>query len=290
MKKVLILTSNHSTLAKSTQPTLRRVLDRHPDSDLQFSTSSLSQLDFYVDGEATYIRDHQQDFDLADFDLIVFRGVGGHKEELTAIITYLDAKHVPCFDTNNIHDTGKLARAYTHWVAKLPIPRTAAGTPAGLVRALDLIGTPAILKDTKSNRGENNFLIHSARELEAKLAAHPHCRFLLQQFIPNHGDYRALVVNFDQVIISLRQGQGDTHLNNVSAGGSETLITDTGELGPVIDLARATARVDNLRFAGVDIITDSSTGKHYVLEDNQYPQVTIDAEIDGLYQAIQGAL
>jgi glutathione synthase/RimK-type ligase-like ATP-grasp enzyme len=294
MKKVLILTANHSTLTKSTRPTLSRLLARHPeaetDAELELSSSAFDQLDFYVDGDHTFIRDHAQDFDLADFDLVLIRGVGRFKEELTAVITYLDVKQIPVFDTNSIHDTGKLARAYAHWAAGLPIPRTAAGTPAGLAKILAQIGTPAVLKATKSNRGEHNHLIHSSDELERIITAHPDRQFLLQQFIPNQGDYRVLVVDFEQPIVTLRRGQGDTHLNNVSAGGSETLITDTSDLQPVIDLARAAARVDNLRFAGVDIITDQVTGQHYVLEDNQFPQVTLDAEIDGLYQVIRGAL
>ena len=286
MKKVLILTGKATTITKALQPVLDRIAELHPDNDIEFTTGTFADLDFYIDGPNTHVSLHPTGADLADFDLVVFRTISDLKEEAMATATYLKQKGVKFFDRNYPRVWGRIGQSFERWAADIASPRTAAGTAAGLIAVLPQIGIPAVLKATNSRKGRDNYLIHDATELQRILESNPDTKYVLQQFIPNDGDYRVLVLDFDRVVLTLRKGQGDTHLNNVSAGGSETLITDYSDLAPVIDLARRCAKLDELSLAGVDVIVDRDTGAPYILEVNRAPQCTLDAEIDGFYQVI----
>lgn len=290
MKKVLILTGKSRALSQSLHPILERIAELYPGNKLKFITSSLEDLAFYIDGDHTSVRDNTQDFDVASFDLVVFRTIGSLKEEAMATALYLKQKGAKFIDAAYPRVSGRLGSTIKRWAAGLSIPRTAYGTAKNLISSLENIGTPAVLKATNSRKGRDNYLIETRAELADILEANPKTRFVLQQFIPNRGDYRVLIIGYDQAIISHRLGNGDTHLNNVSAGGTETLIDDHTGLEPVIDLARNAAKLDKLSLAGVDIIVDKYTRQPYILEVNRAPQLTLDSEIGGFYQLIRSEL
>ncbi|MDR1300084.1 MAG: RimK/LysX family protein [Candidatus Nomurabacteria bacterium] len=284
-RKVLVFSGARSGIKDHVQPLLDYVNKLYKDSTIEFSTAALADLDFYIDGEKTAVRAHKTKVDIANFDLVVFRTVGQYKEEAMAAAIYLNKKGKKFIDSKYPVVSGRLGSTFGRWAADLSIPRTAYGTRKGLLAAFDDIGTPAVLKATNSRKGKDNYLVKSKQELEKLLVDNKDLKFVLQQFIPNDGDYRVLVMDGSQAVVSLRQGKGDTHLNNVSAGGTETLI-DAKTVPEAVRLARKAARQEQLQIAGVDIIVDKGTGQPYILEVNRAPQLTVDAEVESFYDVV----
>ena len=287
MKKVLLIVANREKLdQESTKFVLDGLLARK-DDNISFDITSFDGLSMLVDKDNSYIKDLGKGFDVADFDLVVFRTVGESAEEAAAVDAYCRKKGIKKIDRSLVPLVSrKLNCAFDRWAAGLNVPITAYGPIEGLEMALERIGLPAVLKATNGRRGQDNYLIKTVEELREIVAQNLDKKFVLQNFIPNDGDYRILVLNYGRVVVDLRQRQGDTHLNNASAGGTETIVEDTAGLEDAIELAKKAAKLDGLEIAGVDIIIDKDTTVPYVLEVNRAPQLTLPEEIDGYYKAI----
>jgi glutathione synthase/RimK-type ligase-like ATP-grasp enzyme/CxxC motif-containing protein len=279
--KVLILSGNKSSIKGHILPLIDHVKRLCPDTNIQFEASALARLDFYVDGRSTKVCDNKYGFDIAEFDLVVFRTIGDFKEEAMAAAVYLSHKGTRFIDEKYPIVSGQLGSILVRWDAGLSVPKTAYGTKRGLVSSLSNIGLPAVLKASNSRKGRNNYLIKSKAELRKILENNRDMRFVLQQFIPNDGDYRILIMG-RQIVASLRRAKEGSHLNNVSAGGSEELV-DAATIPNEVHLARKAAKKDGLQMSGVDIITDKNTNRSYILEVNRAPQLTIDAEVKSFY-------
>lgn len=285
-RRVLVCSGKRNAIKNRVEPLIGEINRLFPNSDIEFETSALSQLDFYIDKHNTIVYDDKKKSDIAEYDLVVFRTIGDYKEEAMALAIYLTHKGTKFIDTKYPLVSGRLGSALGRWDGGLSIPRTAYGTKNGLLVLLDKIGLPAILKATDSRKGRDNYLVKSKEELADILDMNPNQRFVLQQFIPNNGDYRILVMGGRDVVVSLRQGKGDTHLNNVSAGGTEELIS-AATVHKEVRLAKRAAKKDGLQMAGVDIITDKDTGEPYILEVNRAPQLTINEEVASFYGLIE---
>jgi len=291
MKKILILSSTTRSMNNALKPILNRIKELHPDMDMDMDmeiiTSTFGDLDFYIAEEDTKITISGTGIDVANFDLVIFRTIGSLKEEAMATATYLKAKNVKFFDRNYPKVWGRIGQAFERWQAGIKMPRTVAGTNEGLEKGLGLIGIPAVLKATNSRQGQNNFLVNNVDELRNILAENPETKYALTEFIPNDGDYRVLVLGFDNAVVSYRTGKEGSHLNYDPVYGTQKVITDHESIANVIDIAKRVAVLDELSIVGVDVIVNKNTGQEYILEANRAPQMlTIDEEIDGFYHLI----
>lgn len=131
---------------------------------------------------------------------------------------------------------------------------------------------PIIAKATGGTRGDANFLVRSIDELESLLHSSKR-HFLIQSYIPNEGDFRALVM-FGQLRGLIKRNSTDgSHLNNTSKSGQSIwLPVDTFTSEQQLMAVRA-ARVFCRDVAGVDVLFDSQTGEPYILEVNRAPQI-----------------
>jgi glutathione synthase/RimK-type ligase-like ATP-grasp enzyme len=259
-----------------------------------FSISVLSELSFLVNGENTYIRDEEQSFDIKDFDLVVFRTMGRsneNKERAEAVAIYCRKKGVKCIDSRLPHVGGKLNSAYERWFNGLNVPKTAVGSVSSLVEIAGRFGYPVILKATDGKKGRDNYLVKTSQELTDIVAQNQDKQFVLNEFIPNDGDYRLLTLNYQVKMIILRQSDGRSHLNNTSVGGAATVVNEGDISQAVIDLAVAAAKTEGMEVAGVDVIIDKNTGTPYVLEVNRAPQVAsgafAEAKMGAYYRALK---
>src|SRR5690606_3292372 len=95
--------------------------------------------------------------------------------------------------------------------------------------------------------------------------------------IPNEGDYRILVFGGKPVLALYRRSQEESHLNNTSQGATADLVSvDAIDPTIVADVIQAAA-VEKFEVAGVDAMIDRVTGRHYILEVNQSPQLATGA-------------
>jgi glutathione synthase/RimK-type ligase-like ATP-grasp enzyme len=289
MKKILLLVPNVQTRpGHMNWISLRDLLRIKTKADVVYEMSALDHLCFVLDGDEAFIYDRGQSYELSDFDLIVFRTIGKLDELAISIAAYCRKKYIPYIDTY-ISTTGraKLGCAFVRWEHDLPVPATLYG-PAQDVAALIKERHwqwPLVVKDDNGKKGRNNYLIHDEAALRDVLANNPDVHFVVQQFVPNNGDYRIVVMGGKARLAILRTGSGETHLNNTSQGGSAQLV-DLKTLNPhMIAIAERAALVEKLEVAGVDMIQDKATGTVAILEANRAPQLGTGAFVDEKIQA-----
>lgn len=141
---------------------------------------------------------------------------------------------------------------------------------------------PLIVKSVAGSMGTNNWLVHDFNEF-AEIVSLPREQMLVvQNFVPNDCDYRVLIFGGKvRAVIRRSRQSDDTHVNNTSAGGRGDMVPldEFPEAWKDISL-RAAAATNRLDIAGVDIITDTTTGKPYVLEVNKTPQIETGSNTD----------
>jgi ribosomal protein S6--L-glutamate ligase len=132
---------------------------------------------------------------------------------------------------------------------------------------------PFILKADNGKKGRNNYLVKDQAELDQILNDNLNIQFVAQEHIPNNGDFRALVLNDEISLVIERKAAEGTHLSNTSQGGSANLFDAVNFSHQVRTDIIKSAQVEGLQVAGVDIMFDNRTGKHYFLEVNRAPQI-----------------
>ena len=130
---------------------------------------------------------------------------------------------------------------------------------------------PFVAKDARGTRGSTNFLIESSDQLAKVLTEHTEKTFVLQQYIPNKGDYR-LFVTGSKVALAIYRESRDGYLNNTSQGAKARLVS-VAEIKPeMIEDAIQASKFFGRDIAGVDMVIDSDN-KHYCFEVNRAPQI-----------------
>ncbi len=216
--------------------------------------------------------------DLKAFDAVYLRLVGEHREELNLIADYCRLKKIALFD--KVLLTGSVDRKKSFDALKLtriglPYPRTFFGSLKTLRQKAVGLGFPLIIKDTAGRKGRDVFLAKDNKELVSlikKLKEQEEAgkHFLLQEFIPNDGDYRLIVIG-QKVIGTIKRvpGKGEFR-SNISLGGEAVLVGSLGRrIEKIAVKAALSLRVD---FAGVDIILDQRNDQPFILEVNRSPQ------------------
>ncbi len=120
----------------------------------------------------------------------------------------------------------------------------------------------------KPNLGAHGFHVFLIRN-ETDLAQIPDFSlFVFQNFIPNTGDWRVIILGGRAIGVIRRSAQGKSHLNNIAKGAIGQTETRQKVLSEVIQIATKAAAALNLTFCGVDIIQDEETGQYFFLETN----------------------
>ena len=222
---------------------------------------------------------------LEDFDFVRFELWLKSPQQALAAATYLDRKGVPFTGHEALNalcttKIGELVRLSDHG---LPIPRTFMSSYSMTLKCFKKsppIEYPFVAKAADAFGGSMNYLVHDYKELKTALDAHKDQFFLLQEFIPNQFDYRVLVMNGTiQLVMKRSRAEGsDSHLNNTSAGADGEFVA-LNKLSDAmrVDALKAAELTLRSDFAGVDLIVDSETGQHYILEVNEAPAIQTGA-------------
>lgn len=221
-----------------------------------------------------------------DYDVLFFRTTGKHWEEVDLIINSIKRDDVVVVDP--LVRTGKPSMACKAWQmlalkeAGIDVPKTVYGSLWFLYESMMAKVTPfnfpVILKGSGGDRGTRVFKADNLEELEKlvrdlrKSETEGGKRYMLQEFIPNDGDFRVLVLGEKVLGVMKRSAEQNSEefRNNYSAGGK----VEVAELSEEIkQLAVKAAKVCGLAVAGVDVaFRDNDLKKPVIWEVNKGPQ------------------
>ncbi|MDD2225262.1 MAG: hypothetical protein PHP97_03820 [Candidatus Shapirobacteria bacterium] len=226
-----------------------------------------------------------------DYDVLFFRTTGKHWEEVDLIINQInkgDHKSRP-YIVDPLVENGKPSMACKAWQmlalekAGIEVPKTVYGSLWYLyeqmkadtsVRPYDW---PVIIKGSGGDRGTRVYKADNLEQMEKlvrdlrKSETDEGRRYMLQEFIPNDGDYRVLVLGEKVLGVMKRSSQNkDEFKNNYSAGGKVELAELPEEIK---QLAVKAAKVCGLAVAGVDVaFRDNDLKAPVIWEVNKGPQ------------------
>jgi RimK family alpha-L-glutamate ligase len=223
-----------------------------------------------------------------DYDVIFFRTTGKHWEEVDLILNSIKRDDVIIVDP--LVRFGKPDMACKAWQmlalkeAGIEVPKTIYGSLWYLYEVMEKgiegrkeFNFPVIVKGSGGDRGTRVFKADNLEQLEKlvrdlrKTETDEGKRYMLQEFIPNNGDYRVLVLGEKVLGVMKRSSQNINEFrNNYSAGGSVE-IADLPE--EIKQLAVKAAKVCGLAVAGVDVaFRDNDFKKPVIWEVNKGPQ------------------
>lgn len=289
MKKVLVIGSLSTQSAETraiadTAEFVKQAIEKSGIAKIDVFYCHLDDLGYIISGaNGSKMPDLRNNRDLAEYDLVFFRGkLAGNINLAATASQYLRFNNIPHVNTayGSRRAIGKLPQLYNMVALDMPVPSTVSAKAQYLPSLIERHLTfPVIVKDVQGAHGSHNYLIKDSQELNRILAQNPDIDFMAQEFIPNEGDYRVLIVG-DKVTLIYRQSAGKSHLNNTSVGGKATLA-DLDTLDPkIIEQSKLISKFCEYEISGVDVIVNQENGSYYFLEINSQPQLQTGAFVE----------
>ena len=250
--------------------------------DVIIENCEISELFFELDAESVAIYHPKKEYDIREFDLVIVRFVGEYLVEAHAVAVYCETFGIQYTDTYfNRLLLDKLSAQFALWFDGIRNwPRTMYGPVEEMKRRLPEFGEKAVLKDNKGSKGRLNFVVFSPEQLQLIIDENPGIFFVLQEYIPNKGDLRVLVLDEVASLVIRRTGNGSSHLNNTSQGGVAEIVSLNDIEPDILRMAERAAKLLKLQVAGVDVMYDERTNEPYLLEVNNAPQISSGSFID----------
>lgn len=277
MKKALLLFAQVSVRAGLADPAALTRLVNEQDVGLEAEWAYLEDLLYYVDNDRLELVNTQSGTKIEDYNVVYFRYWGQAQGHAIAAANICRIKGVPFIDTEvyRVGSQNKITQYINLHETKVAIPRTLVGLGGVLSKHYKEyeFDFPFIMKSKGGTRGQSNFLVKSKEQLDKIIADDPEDTFILQEFLPNDGDYRVVVFGDEVKLIIERLAVEGSHLNNTSQGGSARIVPlDTLPESVHYDCVRA-AKFYGRQIAGVDIVQSNTDGKYYCFEVNRAPQI-----------------
>jgi len=221
-----------------------------------------------------------------DYDVLFFRTTGKHWEEVDLILNSIKKDNMVVVDP--LVRTGKPSMACKAWqmlalkTAGIEVPKTIYGSLWYLYEQMkeNLISNfqfPIIIKGSGGDRGTRVYKADNLEEMEKlvrdlrKSETEEGRRYMLQEFIPNDGDFRVLVLGEKVLGVMKRSSQSKTEFKNNYSAGGKVEVADLPE--EIKQLAVKAAKVCGLAVAGVDVaFRDNDFKKPIIWEVNKGPQ------------------
>ncbi len=232
------------------------------------------------------ITDSKIDVEIKDFDLKKYNYIwiqsGWNTTHMAYLLhLYLKSQKIP-HNKTNAHNT-KLSDIFSLASKNILVPNTFFHN--GLKVNNENIGDiekicklPCIYKTSLGSLGSHVYLIDKKTDIEQTIKENGKFnRYIFQEFIPNTFDYRVVISNGKPESVCKRTRIKDKYRNNVALGASEDFIKIKNVPKDILELAIQSAKTLKLNWAGVDIVTDTNTGKNYVLEVNRRPGLTVSS-------------
>lgn len=282
-KRILVLVHEKTSEKDRNWDFFRDSLTAAMDDSLYEATmGALCDFTYVLSDDGQDIYDRSRGFALDDFDLVVFRIIRQEYARAGSCALLLQKKSIPYVDTaiQPRHNSKYAAAAIRQTEGFNTIMTVyARGSELAYMAEEDMLPMPypVIVKDVNGRKGQSNFVAEDAAQVTEIVTTNPEIQFILQEFIPNDGDYRFLVLGSKIQMVIHRKAAEGSHLNNTSQGAASQIVElDQFSEEVKADVIKA-ARLENLEVAGVDIMFDLTTGKHYVVEVNSSPQLASGA-------------
>jgi glutathione synthase/RimK-type ligase-like ATP-grasp enzyme len=277
MKQVFLLFAKSSVDKGLADPErLAQLLGDTP-SELNVAWAYFDDLIYSVQNDAVQLYDYRNKHQITDYDVVYFRYWGAQEGHAVAAARVCKLLGVPFIDSEVLRtgSQNKITQYVNLYEAKVPIPKTLIAE-ASLLQAVHTeygFQMPFIMKDKAGTRGQDNFLVRTPEAMQKIVDVYPEVTFVLQEFIPNTGDYRVVVMGDRVRLLIRREANGDTHLNNTSQGGSAHIVPiETLPTKVLEDCVRA-SKFYGREVTGVDIVESSETGEYLCFEVNRAPQI-----------------
>lgn len=255
---------------------------------------ALEDLLFHIKNpkEAT-VTSVESDVDIANYAFVYFKSWQSMRELAAAAALYLEAKGVPYADFQaSMVSIVKSVNYMAMWKDGVAVPETIWGSKKALSHYLSQTSEsryPLIIKASDGEKGKDNYLVktrdHAMQTIDGSTVD-----MVMQQFIPNDGDYRIGVYGGKARWSIYRKSGGTSHLNNTSAGGTAELL-DVSQLDKkIITLAEAAAQSVELSISGVDVVENKETKELYILEANQGSQIVTGMFTESNMQAFDDGM
>lgn len=279
-KEVLLLYPKAALISGQSNPKgLCRLFNEVSKGSINFTLNFYEDLVYELSMNGSRIAEMPSNKDLADYDLVYQRKWRATPAPAASVATYLRSKNVPFIDQESYYhgSFNKLTQYSRMWALGLPFPKTVFASQKKLknwikTQLADTFTFPVIMKGVAAHRGEDNHLINSVSEAVDLVAKAPDIDFLIQEFIPNDGDYRIIVGGDEVLFVMHRQSPKGTHVSNAKGGKAVIVnknVLSTAMLNAAIQAAKSLQR----DIAGVDLVIDNSNGSFYILEVNPAPQI-----------------
>jgi len=214
-----------------------------------------------------------EEIPIESFDYAFIR-VKGRYTHLSSLLTYiLEHYGVPYNDVSNLEHTmgdEKITQMVRLSLEKMPIPKTLIFSTQSFKKNRDFIlketTFPCVLK-TNGSKGQNVWKIQNLSDLEKQIGQIDQELMIIQEFIPNTYDIRALF--FDgQLLGAIERSSQDGFYNNASKGGN---LKEAELSAEEIRLSKKACQILEVDFGGVDFVrTDKGI---LFFEINKGPQV-----------------
>lgn len=217
-----------------------------------------------------------------DYDILFFRTTGKHWEEVNLILDGVERDDViivdPLVKKGRPSDACKAYQMLALKKAGIDVPKTLYGSLFYLKdEATKYFKFPIIIKGSGGDRGTRVFKADNMKELEKlvmtlrKSEVSEGKRYMAQEYIPNDGDYRVLVLGDKVLGVMKRSSQSKEEFKNNYSAGGKVEVADLPE--EIKQLAIKAASVCGLWVAGVDVaFRENDIKKPIIWEVNKGPQ------------------
>lgn len=215
-----------------------------------------------------------------DADMVYFKSWESDQEVAATLAALLKARGIPYVD-GSVGGVGvsKLPMMMKLWSAGVPVPHTLYAHSLSSGDVESSLGFPCIVKAMHGQKGKDNYLVHSASEYEKLITGLNQADYIVQEYIPNEGDYR-LWVYASSVRGGLFRKAGSGHVHNTSQGAEAELLSSDQISKQLADIAVDSAKAMQLSISGVDVMQHRESGEYFVLEANQGSQIVTGAYVD----------
>ncbi len=223
---------------------------------------------------------------LSEFGLFYFRAVGEATEWVNLLLLYAQKKKISVVD-EYLADFGPERRLKSISGVILvkngvSYPRTSfVASKEVLLEETEKFDYPFVLKISKGGRrGMGTLLVKDQDVLERAIKGRiEKTGFLLQEYIPNNGDYRLILIGYQVLGGFKRQKKEEKLLLNRSLGPSKVLE----EIPEAIEKEAVRAcQILKVEIASVDMVADERTNKPVVIEVNEAPQFSVFEKRTGI--------
>ncbi|OGL22301.1 hypothetical protein A2707_03160 [Candidatus Saccharibacteria bacterium RIFCSPHIGHO2_01_FULL_45_15] len=288
MNKILILCRRDDRTEYDQRASMLAAM-KDVDSKVEYYSADFEDLLFTYDGEKLCITDTVSGTDIVDYDALFL--IGWFKSKILedvarAVVRYAHAHGIPFTNSEAYHGRSfsKLSQLVVAVLQGVRTTRFVFSMDSTILRkAIDdaSFGSQYILKAVVASRGNDNYLVTDSSQLsvideERDMPAY----FVAQDFIPNDGDYRVLVMGGKVRRVIHRLANEGTHLNNTSKGGTANLLPIDSLPLSVLEDSINLARIFRREVTGIDMMMHRQTGEYYFLEANNMPQLATGSYVN----------